>query len=446
MNPSGYALFDLCTIIGYELIIVFQLVYIFFQWLFIRQREYLYYMVFMAICMVFGLFKYNHVPLPGMNQEFFIRYEQYFDKALPIFSYFFYFRFARHFVGIPQKIPHLNHYIRILEWVLLAYSIAEVVMAFSGVSIILREYIFDGFASLLFFCTIYFVITFFRLGDKLGYFVVAGGSVLTLGSVASMVLLIIQSSTGIAYTFNPMIFNLSTSVFELLAFTTGLAYKANLMEQEKTKAGERLIEKLNENIQLQRRMNSIRHDAAKELHDEVAGGLSDVSIYAELVNRNIPEQLVKEHQILRQIRSKALSMMDSIHDLIWALNPAHHTLTDLSQKLNQVSREFLAPMNARWQIEFTESSNQRELNPDNMRRIVSLYRTALHEFDSNGIVNAEIAIHHRDFIGIKLHLSNNVESDNQTERLSHLVTKYQLHVERIHQTIFLRIPITIISD
>ena len=42
MQPAEYSLLDLCTIIGYELIIAFQLVYIFFQWIFVRQREYLY--------------------------------------------------------------------------------------------------------------------------------------------------------------------------------------------------------------------------------------------------------------------------------------------------------------------------------------------------------------------------------------------------------------------
>jgi len=88
MPSSDYALLDLFTIIGYELIIAFQLIYIFFQWLFIRQRDYLYYMAFMAICMVFGLLKYNHVPLPGIPQAYLQLYEPYFDKALPMFSYF----------------------------------------------------------------------------------------------------------------------------------------------------------------------------------------------------------------------------------------------------------------------------------------------------------------------------------------------------------------------
>lgn len=445
MSDSANSLFDLCTIIGYELIIAFQLIYIFFQWIFNRQREYLYYMAFMAICMVFGLLKYNHVPLPGINQEFLNRYESYFDKALPMFSYFFYFRFARSFVGIPFKIPRLNKQIQFLEWILLIYAIIDVTLAFSNVSIGVREFLFEGIATILFFCTIYFVITFFRLGDKLGYFVVAGGAVLTLGSVASMVMLILQSK-GTEFSFNPLIFNLSTSVFELLAFTTGLAYKANQIEKEKTIAGERLIEKLNENIHLQQKMNSIRHDAAKELHDEVAGGLSDVSIYADLVNRNMPIQLEKEQQLLRQIRGKALNMMDSIHDLIWALNPAHQKISDLNQKLNQVSREFLAPVNAIWEIDFSGTQQNRELNPDVMRRIVSLYRATLQEYASIGILKAEISVHQSNTIAIELILNTSDNENSTSDRLVHLANKYQSLTERSKNRIVLKIPITTISD
>ena len=445
MTPTEYALVDLCTIIGYELVIAFQLVYIFFQWLFIRQREYLYYMAFMTVCMAFGLLKYNHVPLPGIHQEVLKLYEPYFDKALPMISYFFYFRFARSFVGIPFKIPRLNKHIQTLEWVLLAYAITDICLAFGGLSLHYRELLFEAIATTLFFCTIYFVITFFRLGDKLGYFVVVGGSILTLGSVGSMVLLILQAS-GTTFSFNPLIFNLGTSIFELLAFTTGLAYKANLMEKEKTLAGERLIEKLNENIHLQQKMNSIRHDAAKELHDEVAGSLSDVSIYADLVNRTMPAHLEKEQNLLRQIRGKSLSMMDSIHDLIWALNPAHQKITDLQKKLNQVSREFLAPVNASWSIDFSGAQANKELNPDMMRRTISLYRIALHEYTSYGIKKAVIAIEAKNFIQVKLDMSSNLTETTHNERLEHLATKYQSKIHQNEQGISLQIPITIISD
>lgn len=445
MSQTANSFLDLCTIIGYELIIAFQLVYIFFQWLFIRQREYLYYMAFMVICMVFALLKYNHVPLPGIDHEFFNQYESYFDKALPMLSYFFYFRFARSFVGIPFKIPRLNRHIQFLEWILLIYAITDISLAFSSVPIERREFIFQIIAIILFFSTIYFVTTFFRLGNRLGYFAVAGGSVLTLGSVASMVLLILQSN-GTTFSFNPLIFNLSTSIFELLAFTTGLAFKANLIEKEKTLAGERLIEKLNENIELQQKMNSIRHDAAKELHDEVAGGLSDVSIYADLVNRTIPPQLEKEHHLLRQIRGKSLSMMDSIHDLIWALNPAHQRMNDLSQKLNQVSREFLAPVNANWMINLPDNQYTTEFNPDSMRRIVSLYRTALHEYASLGIVNVAISAHHAAYIDINLNFSNALVENSSADRLQHLVNRYHARIERNIQSITLSIPITTISD
>jgi hypothetical protein len=44
---------------------------------------------------------------------------------------------------------------------------------------------------------------------------------------------LILQQLGSTFNSNPLIFNLSTTIFELFAFTTGLAYKANLKEKEK---------------------------------------------------------------------------------------------------------------------------------------------------------------------------------------------------------------------
>ena len=445
MTPSDNFLLDLCTIIGYELIIAFQLVYIFFQWIFIRQREYLYYMVFMTACMMFGLLKYHHVPLPGINQGMLAAAEPFFDKALPMLSYFFYFRFSRHFAGIPFKLPRLDRHIRLLEIVLLVYVLSDVILAFTGVSMLIREYAFQIIAFTLFVCTVYFVISFLRLGDKLANFVVAGGSMLTLGSVGAMVMLIMQKM-GFQFSFNPLIFNLGTGIFELLAFTTGLAYKANLLEKEKTHAGAKLIDKLNENIRLQQKMNGIRHDAAKELHDEVAGGLSDINIYSDLVYNGLPESKEKERQLMRQIHLRAIEMMDSIHDLIWALNPAHQKITDLQQKLLTVSRENLSPVNAECIINFTHLPPSFELETDAMRRIVALYRNLTQSTAAIGLRKAVISDTEFTQLEITLHIYGHVTVSTLNERLLHLLQKYRCEYIVSDQRINLRIPLTIIRD
>ncbi len=436
---------DWISLLGYELIIAFQLIYILLQYLFVRQREYLYYMAFMGICMVFGLLKYHHVPLPGINQEFLASQEKYLDKALPMLSYFFYFRFARHFVGITQKLPKLNKHIYIIEWVLLIYALSDIFAAYAGLAFEIREFGFQCIATILFFSTIYFVVSFFRFGDKLGYFVVVGGSILTLGSVGSMVLLIMQQS-GTHFNFNPLIFNLSTTIFELLAFTTGLAYKANLMEKEKTHAGERLIEKLNENIRLQQKMNSIRHDAAKELHDEVSSGLSDINIYSDIVYNALPTHKERERHLMRQVYLRAMEMMDSIHDLIWALNPSHQKITDLQQKLHTVSRENLAPVNAEWKLNFRYLTDTFELETDAMRRIVALYRNLTQTFSVLGLREAVISDTQSMQLEITLNFQQNISADDFNERMLHLINKYRCESKASEKSLSLFIPLTIIRD
>jgi hypothetical protein len=103
----------------------------------------------------------SYVPLPGINQDFLAVNEKYFNKALPMISDCFYFRFTKHFVGITHKLHKLNKYIYTLEWVLLIYALRDISLAFSDASLQLREYGFQTIASILFFlhhllCNVFF--------------------------------------------------------------------------------------------------------------------------------------------------------------------------------------------------------------------------------------------------------------------------------------------------
>jgi hypothetical protein len=81
-----------------------------------------------------------------------------------------------------------------------------------------------------------------------------------------------------------------------------------------------------------------------------------------------------------------------------------------------------------------------------MRRTISLYRIALHEYTSYGIKKAVIAIEAKNFIQVKLDMSSNFTETTHNERLEHLATKYQSKIHQNEQGISLQIPITIISD
>lgn len=363
--------FDWLVLTSFEAILAFQIVFIALQGWFLRQREYLYYLAYMLVVGVFALVKYSETPLFPLSTETMHWLELNLDKSLPMLSYFFYYRFARHFVDMPIHFPTLNTWIIRLEYTLLGYVAIESILVIAGATFWVREAIFQVMAFLLFFSSVSIIVAFVRRQIVLTYFIVAGALVLSLGSMITMAMLVAQNQ-GTVYAFNPMVVNLATTVFELVAFTTGLAYKSKLIEIEKNAAQQLLIVQLKANLALQENISRIREDAAHQLHSDVASGLSDIAIMATVASKNATPENSNPNALLSQIRYRSSEMIDSIQDLIWALNPQHTSLEHLHNRMLQLAREQYTPVGVKWRIE--PFQNQGTVQPNILRNVLSVWR------------------------------------------------------------------------
>lgn len=222
------------------------------------------------------------------------------------------------------------------------------------------------------------------------YFIVIGALVLNIGAFGTMVLYIMREN-GVALGFHPMLVSNLTNIFELLAFSSGLSYKAMLVDKERLQAKEDLINHLQDNFALQEKLHRIRQSSAHELHSEIASGMSDLSIYTGLVEKEVNPEQDKVRFLTSQIRSRSAQMLDTLHDLIWSLNPENRSLEDLSNKFQQLSREKLIPFNLAWKIRIDESSFSIHPDADLMRKSVSLYRYTLDFAVKNNLQFVEVS-------------------------------------------------------
>jgi hypothetical protein len=138
-----------------------------------------------------------------------------------------------------------------------------------------------------------------------------------------------------------------------------------------------LITNLQENLALQEKLQRIRQSSAHQLHSEIASGMSDLSIYTGLIEKEILQEQDKVRFLTSQIRSRSIQMLDTLHDLIWSLNPENRSLEQLKYKLSQISREKLVPYNLSWNLEIEEELLKVQPDADLMRQSVSLYRNTL---------------------------------------------------------------------
>jgi signal transduction histidine kinase len=80
---------------------------------------------------------------------------------------------------------------------------------------------------------------------------------------------------------------------------------------------------------------------AKDIHDDLGSGLSKIKFLTEVVSRNV-EPKSESQSAIRSISETAVSLVENMRDLIWALNPENTTLQNLVIRMREYSSDYLS--------------------------------------------------------------------------------------------------------
>lgn len=353
MSTKDFIL-EIIMLSAFEAILFFQFAYVISQWIFIRRPEYLWYAAYILGMATYTLLIYDYIPTINLTNDLSLAPKLYIDKALPFICYYFYYRFARAFLDMETQLPILDRYIKYLEYYLLVYCSADLLWKVLGQDPIQAEFVFLISSTILFLCSLILIVIFLKKRIKLSYFLVFGAVVITIGSFGTM-LLLMREQAGYSNFKHPFLLNNIAVVIELLAFTTGLAYKARLEEIAKVKYQKSLISELENNINLNDQLQNIRKNIAIEIHSEIGENISDISIYSALASKcqnNNPEE-IKDY--LSKIRQKSLEVVFNMQDFIWTLYPENARLSNLVKKFEQIHNELLRPNKIEFLMKINES-------------------------------------------------------------------------------------------
>lgn len=381
---------DTVSLIGFSSVLLFQFLFIGLQWAYIQRKEYGYYMAYMIGIGFYSVLKYSHLQIPFVDQGAIKFLEVKLELILPILSFFLYYRFARAFLEMPKRHGRYNQWVRNLEYLLLFYVCLESCLVLLQIEKPIREVIFQIVSLILFSFSCFMIFIFLKMRIKLTYFIVIGALVLNVGAFGTMILYIMREN-GFELGFHPMLISNLTNIFELLAFSTGLSYKAIVIDRERLAAKEELISNLNEKFFLQEKLYRIRQSSARELHDEIASGMSDLTIFTGLIEKDLKPDQEKQRHLVNQIKVRSIQMLEALHDLIWSLNPENHSLHELNKKFQILSREKLAPFNIGWNVFIAPEFLNFQPDSVLMRNAVSLYRNILDYFAQQGLKSIDVS-------------------------------------------------------
>jgi signal transduction histidine kinase len=93
-----------------------------------------------------------------------------------------------------------------------------------------------------------------------------------------------------------------------------------------------------ERLELQRAVERDRDRIARDIHDDLGAGLTQITLLSEIARRESPEEVASH---LGQISDTARELTRTMDEIVWAVNPRHDSLDGLVTYISQFAQEYL---------------------------------------------------------------------------------------------------------
>lgn len=123
------------------------------------------------------------------------------------------------------------------------------------------------------------------------------------------------------------------------------------------------------------REQAIRNRIAEDLHDEVGGLLTGISMQVELLQ--LSDQTPKQSKILTRLSKLSKEVLSSMNDVVWSLNSRNDGWQNLVDKLGDFGLKLFEASNARFSMQ-TIGEIPKHLSHQERQAVYLLIREALH--------------------------------------------------------------------
>jgi signal transduction histidine kinase/ligand-binding sensor domain-containing protein len=117
----------------------------------------------------------------------------------------------------------------------------------------------------------------------------------------------------------------------------------------------------------------VRNRIATDLHDDIGATLSQISVLSEVAKR---ESVAAAQDPVGRISELSRQVLESMSDIVWAINPTRDRSADLIQRMRHFAAELFTA--AEVELDFTISSadDQHTLHPELRRELLLMFKEA----------------------------------------------------------------------
>lgn len=146
-----------------------------------------------------------------------------------------------------------------------------------------------------------------------------------------------------------------TGLFQLsvaLVLLSSIIYVTYILSRQKVKRKMQLLEK-------QIAVDAERLRISTDMHDEIGSGITRIALMSELIQMKQKDKNGLTNEI-KTISTSAHRLVQTMSEIIWALNPQNDTLENLLAYIREQSQQYLEPFDIQFDINF----------PDEVPRII----------------------------------------------------------------------------
>jgi ligand-binding sensor domain-containing protein/signal transduction histidine kinase len=92
-------------------------------------------------------------------------------------------------------------------------------------------------------------------------------------------------------------------------------------------------------------LEQVRKRIASDLHDDIGSSLTQISLLSEVVQQQLGQKEPAVTQPLQSIASSSRELVDTLTDIVWAINPKKDHLSDLVKRMRSYASETLLAAN-----------------------------------------------------------------------------------------------------
>lgn len=129
-------------------------------------------------------------------------------------------------------------------------------------------------------------------------------------------------------------------------------------------------------IQQQQALERERSRLARDLHDDLGGGLTEISLLGELAaGGSVPPE--KKSDCLRQLTDRARQLVDALDEIVWTANPRYDSVPSLAGYCGLYAQRFLGLAGLRCNLDVPDDLPDRALDSTSRHGLLLAFKEAL---------------------------------------------------------------------